>query len=76
MLARIQERGSNMKFKEEYLKTGGVICPFCKSQDIEGGAVEINEGTAQQDVACISCDGAWRDIYRLEAVETIEEPSQ
>ena len=65
-----------MKYREEYLKNGGIFCPFCKNQDIEGGSVEIIEGTAQQNVSCVACGGAWRDKYKLNAVETIEEPSQ
>ncbi len=61
-----------MKFRDEYLKTGGVFCPFCKSHDIEGSSVEINEGTAQQDVSCVSCGGAWQDGYRLVTVIPVD----
>lgn len=65
-----------MKFRDEYLKTGGIFCPFCKSDDIEGSAVDIVGSEAVQEVSCVRCNGAWRDTYRLHAVETLDEPSK
>ena len=32
-----------------YLATRGLNCPFCKTGNIEGGSVEINDGGAMQD---------------------------
>lgn len=63
-----------MKYKEGYLKTGGIFCPFCKNRDIEGGFVEINGGTAQQTMTCGACGGAWQDGYRLEDLVSLDEP--
>ena len=65
-----------MKYREEYLKNGGIFCPFCKNQDIEGGSVDIIASEAIQEVSCVSCGGAWRDTYKLHAVETIENPAR
>jgi hypothetical protein len=63
-----------MKHEEEYLKTGGVFCPFCKSPDIEGGSVDIIASEAIQDVSCVTCGGAWRDTYKLHTVEAVDDP--
>ena len=38
--------------KQKYLSICGVHCPYCGSEDIQGEAVEINEGEAAQEVNC------------------------
>jgi DNA uptake protein ComE-like DNA-binding protein len=49
----------------EYIEQGGTVCPFCKSQDIEGQEVNINAGSAWQEVSCNQCSQEWQDIYTL-----------
>lgn len=49
----------------EYVAKLGVVCPFCGSHDIEGGAVEIDGGIAYQPVSCLECDSEWTDTYAL-----------
>ena len=56
--------------KENYLKEGGGICPFCKSPDISGGQVQVEGTEAWQEVSCSDCDERWRDVYKLAFVET------
>jgi hypothetical protein len=51
--------------KQKYLSICGVRCPYCGSEDIQGEAVEINEGEAAQEVNCY-------DIYALVRVEDME----
>lgn len=58
--------------KDEYVARGGVRCPHCRSWDIEGGVVEIESGTASQEVWCSSCGRAWCDTYELTGYEDIE----
>ena len=58
--------------KHKYLSICGVRCPYCGSEDIQGEAVEINEGEAAQEVNCNHCDGQWFDIYALVRVEAVE----
>jgi|HubBroStandDraft_4_1064222.scaffolds.fasta_scaffold2483032_1 hypothetical protein len=58
--------------KQQYLLIGGVRCPYCGSEDIQGESVEINAGEAVQEVNCNACDGQWYDIYALVRVEGIE----
>lgn len=43
------------------------LCPKCGS-DVEGGHVEISNGSASQEVKCTKCSFLWRDVYRLETV--------
>ena len=56
-----------------YIQAGGVKCPFCDSQDIEGGAVEIDFGRAYQKVTCKKCGKTWVDGYSLNSVMFGEE---
>ena len=52
----------------EYVDRGYSRCPFCKSEEIEGGSLEVDGNHAWQEVICSACDAAWRDIYRLVGV--------
>ena len=54
---------------KKYIEGGGVSCPHCGSQDIEGGFVEIVSGEAWQDVTCNHCGKKWTDIYKLKSIE-------
>lgn len=38
-------------------------CPACLSHDIEGGPVDIADGQAEQEVACLSCHAGWTTVY-------------
>lgn len=55
--------------KEAYIKSGYTKCPKCKSENIEGGSVEIDCNGASQDVTCLDCNAEWTDIYTLTDVE-------
>ncbi len=50
---------------EEYLKSGGVNCPYCNNSAIEGGTVDIQGGSALQTVSCLKCEAEWQDKYVL-----------
>lgn len=56
-----------MKAKSDawYVKRQGVICPYCESDLLEGGAVEIEGGLAFQEIFCLSCGKTWTDKYKL-----------
>jgi formate dehydrogenase maturation protein FdhE len=54
-----------MMDKEQYIKTKGLTCPFCGSESIEGGFVEIDTGKALQEIACNQCRSKWQDVYEL-----------
>ena len=53
---------------QRYLKGGGVSCPFCGSEGVEGGFIEIDCGRACQRIGCNQCKQAWRDGYTLDSV--------
>jgi len=62
----------NKEQKENYLSSGGVICPYYESTCIEGrGMIECDAGIAWQDVNCNYCDKEWRDLYKLINVEEL-----
>jgi hypothetical protein len=54
---------------KEYAAAGGVKCPFCGSDQIGGGFVNIEAGQAWQRVSCLKCEKPWNDIYQLQTVE-------
>jgi len=55
----------DLKIEEKHIASGGTLCPFCGSPDIEGGSVELDAGYAAQNVACLKCQREWQDIYIL-----------
>jgi transposase-like protein len=59
--------------REEYVKHGGISCPFCKSPDIEGSELTVDSGFCFQEIACLECSEAWTDEYVLTGVSEIGE---
>jgi hypothetical protein len=51
--------------KEIYLKSSGDHCPYYGATDLEGGAIEVDEGCAWQAIRCIECRTLWHDVYQL-----------
>jgi hypothetical protein len=49
----------------EYVEKGGCTCPFCGSDDIEGGSFNADAGYATQETSCNECDRSWEDQYTL-----------
>lgn len=54
---------------KQYVETGGTRCPFCRGQNITGGAVEFDAGYAHQEINCADCSKTWIDIYTLTKYE-------
>ena len=51
---------------QQYVRSKGLRCPFCRACDIEGLAgLDIDAGVATQEVRCNACQRFWTDIYRL-----------
>lgn len=48
-----------------YVEKHGLVCPHCRSDDIEGGPVEIEDDYAFQEVSCSNCNASWNDVYEL-----------
>ena len=52
-----------------YCQGGGIICPFCESDNIEGqSAAEVNEGLTTQEVRCLDCGQEWEDVSVLSGI--------
>jgi hypothetical protein len=58
-----------MKYKTEYLASGGSGCPYCRASEISAGSVTIDQGGAEQKITCEKCGKTWFDVYRLVDVE-------
>lgn len=50
---------------KEYADVKGTVCPVCGSDDLDGGSVDIDAGTATQEVVCLECLSSWTDVYTL-----------
>ena len=50
--------------QRKYLKNP-CCCPFCDSVNTDGENVDINEGSANQEVSCVHCGSVWIDTYKL-----------
>jgi hypothetical protein len=46
-------------------------CPTCGGREIEGESVSIEDGLALQNVGCLSCNAAWRDVYVLSGFDQL-----
>ena len=55
--------------KKKYIKSGGVRCPYCGSDNISGGHMEVDCTGAWQDVHCDDCGKDWQDIYKMVDME-------
>lgn len=50
---------------DEYKNNGGTKCPFCQSENIEGGQFTVDAGIATQPMGCTDCESEWDDQYSL-----------
>lgn len=57
-----------LPYARSYLDCGGTSCPFCWSDDIGGGAVNIEGGKAFQHLSCNDCAEQWTDVYTLTCI--------
>ena len=60
--------------KQEYIRSNGVICPYCRQTDqVDADAVRLENDDFIAEVRCFRCNKAWKDIYKITDVEEIEE---
>ena len=59
---------------DEYVARHGVVCPFCKSKNIESqsGDNSYDADMKSITVECLRCGKAWQDIYTLTGYEVDE----
>ena len=60
--------------KERYVRSGGVRCPLCGSNQIEGGPFECEPGVVWQGIHCLVCEGDWIDVSRLVDIQNPDWP--
>jgi len=52
--------------QKKYLDSGGVLCPQCGSDQIEGsGGYDADGSTIFHKISCLSCEHTWTDVYTL-----------
>lgn len=59
------------EIEKAYVEKGGTRCPFCGSENITGGGVNIDAGGATQEVGCDDCGAEWADCYTLSGIITL-----
>lgn len=60
---------------DQYRDSGGVRCPNCGSENIEGQGVEVDQGSCYQPCGCNDCDAEWNDVYQLLGYDDLEVPN-
>lgn len=59
--------------KEQYLKSGGQLCPRCGSSNIEVHDHDYNQDNYYEFAYCWDCKAYWTDTYKLVDVELDKE---
>ena len=54
--------------KKEYIKSGGVNCLYCNSNNVTSGPMEVDFSGASQECTCNDCLKEWYDVYKLKTV--------
>jgi len=56
---------------EDYVKNGGLVCPFCMSDKIVAvpGSEKFHQTEAWQCVHCENCGRDWDEVYKLSGYE-------
>jgi DNA-directed RNA polymerase subunit RPC12/RpoP len=57
---------------DEYRALEEPRCPYCYSDEIVGGSIQIDGSTAWQPITCVDCGKRWNDIYTIIAYESVE----
>jgi hypothetical protein len=52
----------------QHVATGGGVCPFCGSDEVEGDSINTGGGEATQEMACNDCNATWLDHYTLTGI--------
>lgn len=76
MAKKTHIKAPTRKAKEKYIRTGGVRCIFCASEQIEGGPFECEAGTVWQAIRCLDCNQEWIDIHHLSDVQNPDWPDE
>jgi len=60
---------------QEYIDGLGLVCPNCyRTEQVESGRLETDDGIAWGDVWCNTCKAMWVDEYKLTGYTSLEVP--
>ena len=51
--------------RKKYLEVDSRSCPFCGSDQIEGGSYDSEGSCIYQKIGCLECEESWYDQYEL-----------
>jgi hypothetical protein len=57
----------------DYVNAQGAHFPYCCSPEIEAGKVEADAASAWSRVTCNDCGRQWQDVFRLGAIDILDE---
>jgi transcription elongation factor Elf1 len=61
---------------KKYIKSKGICCPFCDSENLDAGTMQTDAGIAWQDIECCNCGSSWRDEYELIDMTNIDKKNK
>jgi hypothetical protein len=61
--------------KKQYVREGGIRCPYCGSKEIEPGKIRT-DFVITVDVDCEACHRKWQERYDLAGVYELGEQGQ
>ncbi|MDD2730822.1 MAG: hypothetical protein PHW33_01715 [Candidatus Portnoybacteria bacterium] len=63
-----KQRGLTSEQVGDYIEGGGANCPWCESDQIEGGSIEVDGEIASQNMTCNACSQRWTDNFRRSSI--------
>jgi transposase-like protein len=52
----------------DYITHDGAFCPYCESNQISGGSIDVEGAAAWQEITCNDCGKAWTDEFKLVSI--------
>ncbi len=60
----------NEEQKRNYIKSGGLRCPYCASRKLDQLRKQYYSSNVARDICCEDCGKQWTEIHGLVDVET------
>jgi len=64
MIAQVKPRLTRQA-QAAYIEGGGVRCPFCGKDNLEGGSFNSECCYSWQNVNCVDCGSEWQDVFQI-----------
>lgn len=59
----------NEEQKKKYLESGGALCPYCGSKDLDTEKAQLDTGIGWQKIMCLRCNKEWTDKYSFNLID-------